>query len=191
MQQAVGPLAVGERRLERIGALRQPILNDRLHAHLAERAARLLIGEDLLQAHHVARELGQVLLRGVDDRQSFVELRDRLVRLARRLVEIGADLMGHAVEPLIDRPRQLAVAGHADLGQRLKPHLQFTELDVAGRRFAPPPAHMHHEHDGEHHEREHGEARQHEPDNHGIERNAPHLQGLKGHDKNVYADSFF
>ena len=50
MQQAVRPLAVGERRLERVGALGQAVLDDGLHAHLAERAARLLVGKDLLQA---------------------------------------------------------------------------------------------------------------------------------------------
>ena len=53
MQQAVGTLAVGERGLEGEGALWQAVLDDGLHAHLTEGAARLLVGEDLLQADHV------------------------------------------------------------------------------------------------------------------------------------------
>ena len=76
MQQAVGPLAVRERRLEGVGALGQAVLDDGLHAHLAEGAARLLVGEDLLKRDHVGGKLGQVLLRRVDHGEPLVELGD-------------------------------------------------------------------------------------------------------------------
>ena len=74
MQQAVGPLAVRQRRLEAVGALGQAVLDDGLHAHLAEGAARLLVGEDLLQRDHLGGKLGQVPLRRVDDGQPLVKL---------------------------------------------------------------------------------------------------------------------
>jgi hypothetical protein len=51
---AVGPRAVAQRALKIIGALVQPVPDDGLHAALSERPARLLVGEDVLQAHHVA-----------------------------------------------------------------------------------------------------------------------------------------
>jgi hypothetical protein len=70
---AVGPLAVGQRVLERIGPARQRILHDGLHPPLAESAARLLVGKDGLQRHHALRQLGDVLLRGVDGGQPLVQ----------------------------------------------------------------------------------------------------------------------
>ncbi|ODS01646.1 hypothetical protein AUC69_05070 [Methyloceanibacter superfactus] len=159
MEQAVRALAVGERRLECIGALGQSVLDDRLHAHLAEGAARLLVGQDLLKADHVAGEVRQILLRRVDHRQPLVELGDGFMRLARRVVEVGAHLVGHAVEPLVDGPRQLAVTADADLGQGLQPHLELAHLSVAGGRFALAPAHMHDEDDGEQQQRKDAQAR--------------------------------
>ena len=93
--------------------------------------------------------------------------------------------MGHAVEPLVDRAGKLPVAVDADLGQRLEPHLQLPELSVAGGNLVLPPAHMHHEDDGQDDERKDGEARKRKQNDYGIERDAPHLQGLKGHGKNI------
>ena len=53
--------------------LGQTILDDGLHANLAEGAARLLIGQDLLQADHIAGKFGQILLGRIDDRKALVE----------------------------------------------------------------------------------------------------------------------
>ncbi len=47
---AIGPLAVRERVLERVGVLGQPVGHDRFHAALAEGAARLLVGEHVFAA---------------------------------------------------------------------------------------------------------------------------------------------
>ena len=70
---AVRPRVVGQRVLEFVKALGQAILHDRLHAGLAERAARLLVGEHVAQRGHVRREIGQVLLRIVDHGEPLVQ----------------------------------------------------------------------------------------------------------------------
>ena len=114
--------------LERVGALGQAVLDDGFHAQLAEGAPRLLVGEDLLQAHHVVGKIGQVLLRGVDDGEPLVELGDQFMGLARGLVEVGADPLRHAVEPLVDGAGDVALARHADLGEALEPPFQLGEL---------------------------------------------------------------
>ena len=66
---AVRPRLVGQRELEFVGALGQEIGDDRLELALAERAARLLVGEDIVERadmrSHLARKLGDVLLRAV------------------------------------------------------------------------------------------------------------------------------
>ncbi len=56
----------------------QPVADDRLHAALAIGAARLLVGENVLERHHLAGERGEILLGRVDDRQPLVEMRERL-----------------------------------------------------------------------------------------------------------------
>ena len=61
----------------------QAVLDDGFHAHLAEGAARLLVGQDLLQADHVGGELGQVLLCRVDDGEPLMQLGDGVGGLAR------------------------------------------------------------------------------------------------------------
>ena len=70
---AIGPGAVGERELEVVSPRRQAVAHDRLHAPLAEGAARLLVGENVLQRHHFARHVGQARLRRVDHRETFIE----------------------------------------------------------------------------------------------------------------------
>ena len=178
MQQAVGPLAVGKRGLEGEGAFRQPVLDDGLHAHLAEGAARLLVGEDLLKGDHVAGEVGEVLLRRVDHGEPLMQLGDGVGGLARRLGQVRADPMGHAVEPLVDGAGELAVTADADLGKRLEPHFQLGELGVALLRLAPPPAHMHRDDDDQHQQGKRREPEQSKQDQHGVERDAPHLDRL-------------
>ena len=92
---AVRPRAVRQRELEFVGALRQPVLDDRLHARLAEGAARLLVGEHLAQRGDLGGEVGEILLRGVDDREPLVELVQALHGLLgggrHRLVEPAGD----------------------------------------------------------------------------------------------------
>ena len=69
-----GRVAVRERELEVVGARRQAVAHDRLHPPLAEGAAGLLVGENVLERHHLAGHFAQARLRGVDDREPLVEL---------------------------------------------------------------------------------------------------------------------
>ena len=181
MQQAIRPLAVRERRLERVGAPGQAVLDDCLHAQLPEGAPRLLVGEDFLQADHVVGKLGQVPLRGVDDGEPLVEFGDRLMGLARGLVEVGTDALGHAVEPLVDGARDVALARDADLGEALQTPFQLGKLGGLHFRLAPSPAHMHEERNGEHDERKNGEPPERKKRKHGVDGDAPDPYGLQDH----------
>ena len=93
--------------------------------------------------------------------------------------------MGHAVEPLVDGAGQLAVTRDADLGERLQPDLELGKLGIAVPRVAPPPAHMHRDDDDQDEEGKHREPEQSEQDQHGVEGNTPHLEGVEGHGKNL------
>ena len=79
---------------------RQPVAHDRFHARLAEGAARLLVGEDVLQLDHLARQVGDGALRLVDHRQPLAELGQALMRPARGLAHRLADAVAEAVEPV-------------------------------------------------------------------------------------------
>ena len=81
---AIGAGAVRQRELELVGAGGQAVAHDRLHPPLAEGAARLLVGENVLQRHDFARHLGQARLRRVDHREALVELAEVLARVAPR-----------------------------------------------------------------------------------------------------------
>ena len=86
--------------------------------------------------------------------------------------------MRHAVEPLVDGPRDVALARHADLGEGLQAAFQLGELGGLRLRLAPPPAHMHDQRDGEREQRKHGEPRKAEQNDDGFERDAPDPDGL-------------
>ena len=93
LQQAVDARAGRQRALELVGRRRQRIRHQVVQLHLAEGAARLLVGQDLLQADHLGRELADLLLRLVDPGQP--------------LAQVGDDLAGRllaAVQPLVTRP---------------------------------------------------------------------------------------
>ncbi len=102
-QQAVGATPVAERRLEEIGGLRQRALHQILELQLAEGAARLLVGKNVLQPHHLAREVGEVLLRRIDHGEPLGQRRERLPRLLGRLLELLPDLLAEIGETLLDR----------------------------------------------------------------------------------------
>src|SRR3546814_20349631 len=67
LQQAVGAPPVAEGGLEGVGRRRQCRLDQVAELDLAEGAARLLVGQDILQADPLGRQLAQV------DRKSVVE----------------------------------------------------------------------------------------------------------------------
>ena len=105
--QAIGAPVVRERGLERVGRRRQGILHEIAKLHLAEGATGMLVGQDILQADHLARQLlahlGDVLLRLVDDGQACLELAQGFRRLGRRLLKAVTERLGELVEPARQR----------------------------------------------------------------------------------------
>ena len=93
--EAVGPLAVRERRLEAVGVARQGVLDDGFHAQLAEGAALLLVGQDVLQRDDARRKLGDVALGACRSRRdAHCSLRQIFRGLARGLLQIDAEIAG-------------------------------------------------------------------------------------------------
>ena len=90
--------------------------------------------------------------------------------------------MGHAVEPLVDGAGDVALPRHADLGEGLQAALQLGQLGGLRLGLAPPAPHMHDQRDGERDQRQHGEAAERQHDQNGIERDAPHLNRVQGHE---------
>ena len=88
---AVGAGAVREGELEVVRARGQAVANDRLHAALTEGAARLLVGENVLQRHHFPRHFSEPRLRRVDDREALIEPAETLARRLRLTFEPRAE----------------------------------------------------------------------------------------------------
>ena len=101
--------------------------------------------------------------------------------LARSFVEVGADPVGHAVEPLVDGARDIALARDADLGEAVQTPLQLGKLGGLRLRVAPAPAHMHDQRNGERDEGKDGETRQRKQRKHGVEDDAPDPDRLQDH----------
>ena len=116
---AVRPHARRQRRLEIVGRRRQAVAHDRLHPALPIGAARLLVGENVLEADDFLREPGEPGLRGVDHRQPLVELAEVLALAARGLFDALADAMADGVEPFRHEPREIGLARAQHLGDRL------------------------------------------------------------------------
>ncbi len=132
---AVGPGAVRERELEVVGARRQAVAHDRLHPPLAEGAARLLVGENVLQRHDLARHFGEPRLGGVDHRQPLVELAEVFARPLRLLFDPGSEPFGHAREAAVQLGARLRERREARL-DRLLPFVGDVPLAPARRRGA-------------------------------------------------------
>ncbi len=133
LYQAVRPVAVGQRRLEFVGAVRQAVGDDRLHARLAERAARLLVGQDRLKLHDLTGQRLDIVLRIVDDGEPLLQLRQALMRRFGLLGHGLAEPSGHGVEALADRLRQLGLTRAEDFGHCAEPALHLRlRLQYAG-----------------------------------------------------------
>ena len=100
MDHAIRPGGIRQRELEFVGALRQPVLDDHFHAALAEGAALLLVGQHALQRGHLRGQRGDVLLRGIDDGEPFVQPVEVLAGLLGGVLDRLADAVGDGVEPL-------------------------------------------------------------------------------------------
>ena len=95
-QQAVGAAAVGKRRLEAVGRRREDLAHQVGQLDFAEGTAHLLVGEDVLKAHHLAGKRHDVFLRLVDHGEPPFEARHRLQRAPGGGVEAGAQSLGRA-----------------------------------------------------------------------------------------------
>ena len=120
---AIGPLARRKRMLKRVRALRHPVLDDGFHPRLPERAARLLVGEHIAQRRDLRSQIGEVLVRIIDNAEPLVQHPQTVHGVAGGLLHRLADAMGDRVEPLADG------AGHLRLPARqCLPH----RIDAAG-----------------------------------------------------------
>ena len=108
--QAIGPVLVGERRLKFVKARRQRVADDGFHLALAPGAARLLVGEDLLQAHHLAGKIGEILLGVVDRDQPRLQPAQGFRGLGRGLLEVLPQALVERLQPLGDGALQIVLA---------------------------------------------------------------------------------
>ena len=112
-QQAIDALAA-DRRLERVALRRQRGLHDVGQLHFAEGATRLFVGKDVLQVHHLARQLDDAFLGGIDHRQPLAQVGHGLARL------LGVGLQRLA-DPVLERVQPLVQLGGEGAFLRLQP----------------------------------------------------------------------
>ena len=116
---AIRPLARRKRELEFVRTLRHAVLHDRFHPRLAERAARLLVGEHVAQRGHLGSKVGEVLVRIVDDAEPLMEHAQAIHGVARSLFHRLADPMGHRIQPLVDGAGHLGLTARQGLSHRV------------------------------------------------------------------------
>ena len=105
--------------MEFVAVFRQPVLDDELHARLAESAALLFVGEHVLQRGHLRRQIGDVSLRVVDDCEPLVELLQVLNRMLARRGHGLIEMVRHRIETLVDRAMKLGLAAGEHVAHRL------------------------------------------------------------------------
>ena len=103
----------------------QRVADDRFHPALAEGAARLLVGEDILEPDDFLGEPGKTRLRRIDHRQPLVELEEVLVGRPARLFEPLADARADRIEPLRHEPRQVRLPRRERFRHRTQRAFQF------------------------------------------------------------------
>ena len=118
---AVRPGVVGQGVLERIERLGQGVLDDGLHAGLAEGAAGLLVAEHVAQRDDLPGQLREVLLGVVEHGNALVEALQPRYRLTSGLVHGMADPGRDGVEPLRHHPGELGLASAQAFAERLEP----------------------------------------------------------------------
>ena len=107
LQHAIGARAVRERVLHLERARGHDVAHQRLELHFAERAARLLVAEQFLQADHAAGEAVDLLLRLVDGGEALHHVDEGLVGLLEALVQALAHLARDLLQALVDLGVQL------------------------------------------------------------------------------------
>ena len=74
--------------------------------HLAKGPPGLLVGEDVLQSHHLGRELGEVLLGLVNHRQPLAQIGQGFALFFLPLLQAVADLFGKGAQAIVQGARQ-------------------------------------------------------------------------------------
>jgi len=160
---AVGPRPVGERGLEVVAVLRQPVLDDGLHLALAEGAARLLVAEHLLQGRDLRGEVGNVLLRAVDDGEARVQLLQMLGGMLGGRLHRLTEVLRHRVEPGVHGVLKLGVGVLQPASHGVEPGVELGQpllgRQVGLRRFRPQQQHDNGDDAGRDDRREHEEER--------------------------------
>ena len=111
--------------LELVGALGQSVLDDCLHPCLTESPARLLVGKNVLEFDHLAGQLGDVVLRGIDDSQPLLQFREVFLGRLGRFGDRLADTAGHGFQAIIDQAHHVRLPVRKDLRQCLHATGQF------------------------------------------------------------------
>ena len=73
-QQAVAAAVVAQGRLKAVGRRRQRVDDDIVELDFPKGAARLFVGQHILERHHLAAEFDDILLRRIDLDQSFAQI---------------------------------------------------------------------------------------------------------------------
>ena len=158
---AVRPGLVGECPLKFIAILRQTVLNNHLHPRLPEGAARLLVGKHALQARHLGGEVGDVLLRVVDEREPRVQLLQMLGGVLGRRAHRVAQPGGDRVEPFMHRVLQLRLCPGEQFAHGLDTRVEFGHSllgDGVVERPARPRQHHDDDKDAKGHDRPNGQS---------------------------------
>ena len=124
---AIRARIIRQRELEFIGALRQPVGDDRFHAALAEGAAALLVVENLLQRRHRRGQIGDVLLRRVDHGEPRVQLLQMIGGVLGRGLHRLAEVLRHRVEPRVHGLLQLRMRILQPAAHGIEPRIEFAQ----------------------------------------------------------------
>ena len=113
---AIGAGIVGERVLKFEGRGGQAVFDDSFEAALAEGAARLLVGKNILEADDFLGQRGDPCLRRVDYREPFVQFGQMFAGGFAGGFETGADPRPDRVEPIGNEPREIGLTRTQNLG---------------------------------------------------------------------------
>ena len=98
---AIDPAVIAYLHLEPIGVRRQDRLDQIIELDFPKSAARLLVGENVLQANNLARQLGDVLLRRINDSQALLQFGETGLRLGAGFLQTLVNLSGDIRQTLV------------------------------------------------------------------------------------------
>ena len=140
VQQTIRPLATGKGGLKSIGRRRQGRDYQVVELDFPKSAARLFIGKNILQSHHLGGKPRQVPLRPVDDREAFLQFGKRLVVLLGLALQAVAQALGHAIQAFVHGAVQFGGRAGLLIGHLGEPAAQFPlMIEKSGDGFGKLP----------------------------------------------------